>query len=189
MRPALIACGVLGLAALVFGLVALRRDDAEALLVDEHAGTLHGVRFGDSESDVRTRLGQETDDRAGYFPAGRQYTGPFAIPVPASNHASRIAPSELHYRDDAYLVSATAGVFSMTTLDGSAQTRAGVGVGDELALVRERYARVSCGDAVGGESLLGRGRTYPWCRALVGDTRVFFGADPIASITITRYPR
>ena len=180
-----------GLAAVGLALLALGGDeDAQPVLVEERAGVLHGVRFGDVERDVKGRLGEETDDRDGVFPEGADYTGPFAIPSPASDRGSRIPPSQLHYDDTAYLVSPSVGVFSMTTLEKGARTRAGVGIGDELALVRERYDRVQCGEAVAGESLLGgKPPTYPWCRALAGDTRVFFGDDPIESITLTSYVR
>lgn len=98
-------------------------------------------------------------------------------------------PTPLHYRDTAYLVSPTVGVFSMVTLESGARTREGVGVGDELARVRERYDRVDCGESVAGEGLFGETPMYPWCRAIVGDVRVFFGEDPIESITLTSYAR
>jgi hypothetical protein len=173
--------------------VVLARGDEEAppVLVDERQGVLHGVRFGDSEGEVQARLGGETDDRGGVFPEGAKYTGPISITSPETDRGSRMPPSELHYDDMAYLVSPSAGVYSMATLEGGARTHAGVGIGDELALVRERYDRVRCGQAVAGESLLGGEQpTYPWCRALVGDTtRVFFGEDPIESITLTSYER
>jgi hypothetical protein len=174
-------------AAAGLGLLLARRDeDAQPVLVDERAGVLHGVRFGDDERAVRARLGEETDDRPGYFPAGADYTGPVAIPSPQSDLGSRVPPSELHYDDAAYLVSPTTGVFSMATLEKEARTRAGVGVGDELGLVRERYDRVECGEAIAGEPLFGsEPPTYSWCRVIVGDVRLFFGGDPIESITLT----
>jgi hypothetical protein len=85
-------------------------------------------------------------------------------------------------------VSPSVGVFSMATLADGARTRAGVGVGDDLDDVRQAYERVNCGEAIAGEPLFGDDYpTYPWCRALVGSVRVFFGEDPIASVTITSY--
>jgi hypothetical protein len=172
-------------------LLALRRDEtAQPVLVDERAGLLHGVRFGDTEDEVRARLGEETDDRNGVFPEGARYTGPFAIPSPVTDQGSRTPPSELHYDDTAYLVSPTIGVFSMTTLEPGARTWGGIGVGDDLELVPNRYDRTKCGEAYAGEPLFGgEAPTYPWCRALVGGVRVFFGGDPIESITLTSYER
>jgi hypothetical protein len=93
----------------------------------------------------------------------------------------------MHYDDSAYLVSPTVGVFAMATLESAARTRAGVGVGDDLELARERYEHVNCGEAVAGEALFGgESPTYPWCQALVGSVGVFFGEDPIESITLLR---
>ena len=180
-----------GLVAVGLALVLVGRDDdLQPVLVEERAGVLHGVRFGDTESQVRARLGDETDDEDGFFPAGADYTGPVAIPSPESDRGSRVPPSELHYDDTAYLVSPTAGVFSMATLEKGARTRAGVAAGDGLERVRERYDRVDCGEAVAGEPLVGgEPPTYGWCRAVVGEVRVHFGGDPIESITLTRSGR
>jgi hypothetical protein len=176
---ALLLVAVAGIATAL--VLALRGEGAPPVLVDERHGVLHGVRFGDSEGGVQARLGGETDDRGGVFPEGAKYTGPISIPSP-----DRAPPSELHDHDTSYLVSGTVGVFSMSTLEHGARTRAGVGVGDEL--VRLRYDRTECGEAVAGEPLFGGDpRTYPWCRAIAGGTRVFFGGDPIESITLTRY--
>ncbi len=181
---ALLVAAVAGLALALFA--ARRDEEVQPLLVDERAGVLHGVRFGDGENAVRARLGEETDDRPGFFPAGADYTGPSAIPSPVSDRGSRILPSELHYDDTSYLVSPTAGVFSMATLERGARTRAGVGVGDDLDRVRKRYDRVECGEAIAGEPLFGgEPPTYPWCRTRVGPVRVHFGGDPIESITMT----
>jgi hypothetical protein len=161
---------------------------SEAVVVDERAGVLRGVHFGDTSAEVRGRLGEPSDDADGFFPEGADYTGPPAIPSPASDQARRAPPDELHYDDTAYLVSATAGVFSMAILADGARTRAGVGVGDELERVRELYDQVDCGEAIAGEPLFGDDYpTYPWCRAIVGGVRVFFGEDPVESVTIPSY--
>ena len=162
-------------------------DESPPVLVDERRGVLRGVELGASADDVRARLGEPTDRRQGFFPAGSRYTGPPGIPTPASDHR---APAPLHYEETAYLVSPTRGVYSMATLRRGARTRAGVGVGDDLEIVRERYGRVECRESPAGEAIFGgETPTYPWCRAIVGDVRVFFGGDPIESITLTRLGR
>ena len=183
----LAAVAVLGAAVVVTILVAVADEDPAPVLVDERAGSMHGVRFGDSEAAVRRRLGSPTDDAQGVFPEGRDYTGPPSIPSPPSDQRPPGTPTPLHYGDAAYLVSPTVGVFSMATLERGARTREGVGIGDELERVRERYDRVDCGESVAGEALFGDTPMYPWCRALVGNVRVFFGEDPIESITLTSY--
>jgi hypothetical protein len=177
-------------AAAVVLIVAAGEDEPrEPVLVDERAGSLHGVRFGDSEAAVRRRLGSPTDDAPGVFPEGKDYTGPPSIPSPRSDQRPPRMPTPLHYGDTSYLVSPTVGVFSMATLESGARTRAGVGIGDDLDRVRERYDRVECGESVAGEAIVGETPMYPWCRALVGNVRVFFGEDPIESVTLTSYAR
>jgi hypothetical protein len=175
------------IAAAAVAIVSLSRgDDTRAVVVvDERAGVLLGVRFGDTLQAVRRTRGVPTDDAKGFFLEGSDFTGPPSIPNPRSD--PRVAPMPLHYENNAYLVSPTVGVFAMATLESTARTRIGVGVGDDLDLVRERYARVNCGEAVAGEALFG-GETpkYPWCQALVGSVGVFFGEDPIESITLLR---
>jgi hypothetical protein len=152
---------------------------AQQVLVNERSGELLGVRFGDTGEQVRARLGEETDSEDGVFPAGALFTGPPSIPVPASDQATRAQPDELHYDETAYLVSPTAGVFTMVSLADGARTVAGVAIGDDLARVREAYERVDCGKTAYSDA-----RNYAWCR-VSGDIRVFFGGDPIESITMS----
>ncbi len=167
---------------LVLALNGCAQGDEKPVLVDERAGVLRGVHFGDSESDIRARLGEPTDDEDGVFPAGRKFTGPPSIPVPATDQATRAKPTELHYDDTSFLVSPTAGVFSMVTLAESARTRAGVEIGDDLDRVRKAYDRVDCGETAYPEA-----SNYRWCRVL-GDVHLFFGDDPIDSITLSVTP-
>jgi hypothetical protein len=151
-------------------------EPAKRVLVDERAGALRGVRFGDTMQEVSARLGETTDADPGVFPAGYDYTGPRSIPSPRSDGG--MLPNTLHYDDTAYLVSPTIGVFSMSTLAEGARTRAGVRIGDDLSRVREVYDRVDCGESVAP--------VFPWCRVL-GEIHVFFGDDPIKSITLSSY--
>jgi hypothetical protein len=181
---------VVAAAVAVAGLAACAGDESEPprVLVDERDGVLHGVRFGEPLEVVRRIRGEPTDDADGFFPEGADFTGPPSIPNPPSDQGVR--PTPLHYDDTAYLVLPSVGVYAMATLEGGARTRAGVGVGDDLELVRDRYERVACGEAIGGEAIVGETPKYPWCQAIIGDIGVFFGEDPIESITLlSRRPR
>jgi hypothetical protein len=110
----------------------------------------------------------------------------------AVRHTSRalggVKPILLRYDETAYLLNArTKRVFSMIVSKRGATTRAGVGVGDPLSRVRRKYGDAVCGRAVAGEPLFGgETPTYPWCRVRLGDIEVFFGDDPVESITVTR---
>ena len=182
---------VLVLSLLLSGCANHRSRDAEpSSVVDERAGVVSGVRFGDSVEQIRQRLGPPTDSKPGFFPDGDDYTGPPAISAPAADQRRpRVRPSALHYNDLAFLVPRQVGTFSMASLTDGARTRAGVAVGDELDRVRERYQRVTCGEQGFGEPVRGGERpTYRWCRTVVAGVRIFFGGDPIESITLTRYP-
>jgi hypothetical protein len=71
-------------------------------------------------------------------------------------------------------------------LEAGAETHAGIGVADPLSAARDRYSGAECGDAPRGEPFTGGEQPiYPWCRVVVGDVHVFFGGDPIESITLT----
>jgi hypothetical protein len=109
------------------------------------------------------------------------------VKVPALDMIGR--NEVLHYEDLAFLVSQRVGTFSMATLADGARTRAGVAVGDELDRVRERYERVTCDEQVAGEPFFGgEPPKYRWSRTAVTRVRVFFGGDPIESITLAHYP-
>jgi hypothetical protein len=156
---------------------------ARPVTVDERIGVVQGVHFGDTAKDIRLRLGEPTDHKDGFFPSGADYTGPPSIAV-----RDRARPMTLHFKHSAFLVSRRVGTFSMATLAENARTRAGVAVGDDLDRVREHYKAVTCGEQIAGEGSFG-GETpqYRWCRTVVAGVHVFFGGDPIASITLTPF--
>lgn len=57
-------------------------------------------------------------------------------------------------------------------------------IGDRMDVARSKY-RLECREVAGGESLLGREEFYPSCSArLSSGTRIWFGRDPIRSITL-----
>ena len=166
------------LAALLVVAVAGCGGSSQPVPVDEQAGTLGGVALGDTEKQVKVLLGNPSDDAPGFFPKGVSYSGPPGIPSP--DQATARKPDMLHYGKTAYLVSPTVGVYAMATVAKGSTTRADVGIGDPLAKVSTAFKHIDCGQAGGGES-----PSYDWCRATLGKTKVFFGGDPIRSITLT----
>jgi hypothetical protein len=149
-------------------------------IVDEQAGRYGDVRLGSSESDVRAAFG-DPGGGDGFFPLeAESYRGPISIASPDGRE-----PILLRYEHVAFLLAPGHGVFALTVNDPDAVTLRGVGPGDPLDRVRE-YERVRCGEAVAGEPLFGGDTpTYPWCRARLDSTEVFFGDDPIESVTLT----
>ncbi len=74
-------------------------------------------------------------------------------------------------------------VLAYLTTDRSAQTAAGVGVGDSLAIAERAYAGLDCfGVTLGSDAVK---PSYPACEGTLrsGD-RLWFGGDPIDSIWV-----
>ena len=84
----------------------------------------------------------------GYKPLNEtEYCGP-----PHIQAQGGVRPILLRYAVTAYLINArTKVVFSMIVSSPGATTRAGVGVGDPLSLVRKKYNHVVCGKQVAGD--------------------------------------
>jgi hypothetical protein len=162
-------------------LVGAEDDSGLPTAIDEQEGSYGGVGLGSTEADVRAAFG-EPGEGDGFFPLDQESPrGPPWIPAPGGTR-----PTVLRYEEAAFLVSPSVGVYSlMVTLQG-ATTAAGVEIGDRLDAARQSYQSVKCGEAIAGEPLFGgETPTYPWCRARVGRIDVFFGGDPIESVTLT----
>jgi hypothetical protein len=174
---ALVATGGIAVAVLAWR---SSSDGKEALTVSAETG-VRGVGFGASEDAVRRVFGEPAGGE-GYFPEGESYTGPPGIPSPDGTR-----PRVLRYEDVAFLLSHR-GVFSFMVTAGEAVTPRGIGVGDSLDSARRAYSMDNCGKSTRGEPLFGGPPpTYRWCRTILEDgAHVFFGNDPIESITFTR---
>jgi hypothetical protein len=152
MRRGTVLVGIVVVACALTAAFAMRDEEPrEPILVDERQGILGRVAFGDTAADVRARRGEPNGDGQGFFPEGSAYTGPVAIPSPSSDQRPPRSPLPLHYDRTAYLISPTVGVFSMAALERGARTRAGVAIGDELSVVRDRYGRAHCSEVENGE--------------------------------------
>ena len=85
----------------------------------------------------------------------------------------------LRYRDAVYLT-ARGRVFALLVADRRARTLRGVGIGDSLDRVRERYGQLRCGTTPGREY-----PDHPYCAGKLGRLSISFGENPIKSITIS----
>jgi hypothetical protein len=156
-------------------------DDSHfPLLINERRGSYGDITFGSSASDVRRAFGQPSGGD-GFFPLDEEsFRGPPSIPDRGGK------PTLLRYEQVAFLVSPTIGLYAITVTGPEAKTLEGVGIGNSLDAVRAKYGRVRCGEAVAGEPIFGSDvPTYRWCRVGVGRTDVFFGDDPVESVTLT----
>jgi hypothetical protein len=153
--------------------------------IDEVAGSYGGVRMGASEEDVRSVFG-EPGEGEGFFPLGTEFGEIGGAPAVRNwPPDDRAAPTVMRYEDVAFLVGSR-GVFAFVVTAEGARTRRDVAVGDRLVAARRTYD-VGCGEGVAGEALVGETPTYPYCRGTIGErTRIWFGEDPIRSITLAR---
>lgn len=147
-----------------------------AVVIDERAGTVDGAGFGDTPAEIKAQLGgswKEGDIES--FPDGRGFTGR-SIRYP--DGAGSI--STLRFEGRSFWFTRSAGAFGVFVWSTRARTRGGVGVGDRLEKVRERYKYVTCDTEViedGPEEVSS-------CLARVGKMRLTFSKDPIAGITV-----
>jgi hypothetical protein len=155
-------------------------DDQFPRLIDEEQGRYGEVAFGSTEANIRAAFG-EPGGGDGFVPLDADsYRGPPSIRSP-----DRRKPTLLRYEEVAFLVSSD-GVFGITVIRPEASTLGGVRIGQPLRVVEEKYERPRCGEAVAGEPLFGSETpTYAWCQVRIASTNVFFGGDPIESITLT----
>jgi len=142
--------------------------DGDTVVVTR-SGRVHGVGIGDPPSRITRRFGSSLLGH-GFLPVDAQlFTGPQAIPG---------AGDVYRYRGVAFLADDEA-VYALTTTVSGAVTEEGVGVGDDLGTIRHAYPNARCGAYDYGDS------GYSWCRVRLGANTVFFGGDPIRSITVT----
>ncbi len=153
------------------------RSPSNPLLLDDQTGAFRGIApgapsglahrlFGQpvrgAENRVPTPLGEDYDDVSG---------------------PSSTAPSQIwRYRKLVGLVS-DARVHGYLTTDSSAQTAAGVGVGDSLAIAARAYRNLNCfGVQLGSDAV---NPDYQGCEGTLrsGD-EIWFGGDPIDSIWV-----
>jgi hypothetical protein len=155
-------------------------DERFPRLIDEQRGRYGQVGLASTEAEVRAAFG-EPGDGDGFYPLDADsFRGPEFIKAP-----DRRKPTVLRYEEVAFLVSSD-GVFAVSITRPEATTLRGVSVGEPLQAVRGNYDRPKCGESVTGEPLFGgETPTYAWCRVRVGSTDVFFGGDPIESVTLT----
>lgn len=168
-------------AMLVGGWLAVRDEEVRARdsLVDDRIGAYGGVQMGDTAQKVRRVFG-EPSTAPGFSPAGKlpaEVGGPEWIPGPG-----RL----FKYEDVGFLLNGR--VYAFIVAANGAETTRGVAIGDRMDEARKAY-RLQCTRVAGGEGLFGVGgqEFYPSCGTrLGGGLRIWFGRDPIASITLLR---
>jgi hypothetical protein len=193
LRNRLAVAGGIGLMAILGGsLYFLLRDTDEAepaplsaRVIDELRGTYRGVGIGDSGAEVRRVFGPRS--HAGDGPLTPLGAGSFAkvggamvIRYPGIPSTPR-TPERLRYQEVSFLLMDDR-VFALMITDMGAATQQGVAIGSDLDAADERYEGLNCEEAEIGDF----GESFPFCAGVLAPERhIWFGQDPIRSMTIT----
>lgn len=155
-------------------------------IVDLQQGEFRGVRLGDSHDRVRRilgrPLGRPDQDWAPVGVDGTEAGFPFTISPPRRPTADyeRVI-SSMPYRDVGFHVERRAGVYVMAITAENAITREGVGIGDDLRDIGDRFPGLECGISEARVEDSPR----PFCSGRIRrGVHVWFGQDPVRSILI-----
>lgn len=159
-----------------------REPGGAGLTIDERRGTLGPIGLGSSLREVEARFGAGeradagTTERTPLQGSLEELGLPWTTDPPPGGGGSTL----LRYPDAVFKVAA-ARVVLFSIARAGVTTRGGVGIGDPLGRVRERYEGARCGIRNAGSDA----PEYPYCVVTVAPRRfVWFGRDPIRSITV-----
>jgi hypothetical protein len=161
-------------------------DSGEKHPIDESAGRYRGVALGAMPDELTDVFGAKkpAGENEPLLPANvdvdDEDDGPSVIPYGSLGPAKTAA-----YRYKDVVFAFVAGRLRwLETIDPGAVTQRGVGIGDDLKTVEGRYPEATCGKAGGGDYY-----EYPACVLKLRPNRfIWFGGDPIRSITLSSLP-
>jgi hypothetical protein len=172
-------------AALMAGLVLLAGCGSEperTATIDELAGTYRGVGIGSTRNEAERALGRPESGATDPLAPIDDDPVEIGIPPAPQDPGTGIAIWRFEHvamaagRGRAWLVSVAV---------KDAVTREGVGVGSDLDDVRAAYPAAECGTANAGTEYT----PFDYCTLRVAPRRyLWFGYDPIRSITMSREP-
>ncbi|HXV32768.1 MAG TPA: hypothetical protein VD769_02065 [Gaiellaceae bacterium] len=145
--------------------------------IDDVRGAYGPVALGDTRAALFAAFGPteraSLEEPLSPIGAGDEFEGPNFVPMNAE--------PEIYRYEDASFWFENGQVTGFELTSPGARTSRGIGVGSDLAAVREAYPELECGDAPAGDIA-----TYPYCAGRLGPGRwVWFGGDPVSNITFT----
>jgi len=190
--------GVLALLAIGLGTLAAgarapwlndTRPSARFGTVDEVGGSYGGVGIGDTPAEMKALLGQNEalgeNDR--FQPTGaRDYTEtPWFVPA-GGGYAYEdvlywLRPTD---RGEGGRPAADGVIWGLELTSPGVETLRGVAIGDDLETAGSAYPELKCGTTDRGEY-----GTSEYCYGRIAEDRfLYFGGDPITSISVTQGP-
>ena len=161
-------------ALLLASCIACSGEESPARPLDVRVGTYGDVGLGSPSAEIRARFGiGESAPNGPAAPLGDEFSeigGAISIPLP---HGGRVEHRDiLRYDDVAFLV-ADDRVFALVVTAGGV-------IGHSLRDV-SRGQSLRCGVTSGG----GEYREYPYCVGRIGGHFVWYGEDPVRSVTLS----
>lgn len=153
------------------------RSPSKPLLLDERSGTFRVIAPGVPAEYVRSLFGRPVlgEENRVPTPLGEDFKD-------VRGPSSMVRSQAWRYRKLVVFV-VGARVHGYLTTDPSAQTAAGVGVRDSLAIAERAYRNLNCFGVTAGSDAVNP--SYPSCEGQLKNGNVIqFGGDPIASITV-----
>jgi hypothetical protein len=187
------------LLAITFAAFRQEGNGEDVASIDEVRGTYHGVGIGDDAVAVRRVFGERhfaRPDKEPYIPTSAHLGrtgGPAVLSPPCKPtrqvRGGRTRLALLRYEKVSFLL-CDGSVFAVMVIGSDARTLRGLSVGDDLDRAGMLYASLTCAEARSGDI-----DHYPYCAGPLSSPRgssplhVWFGEDPVASITLstTRY--
>ena len=161
--------------------------------IDEVAGTYGGVGVGDAEEDVWRVFGRKAPlgHEESFKPTGadeEDYFAPKFIPAETGYAYDDVLfwfpVEDLHLGRGSPLRGRQDEVAGFLVAAHGASTLRGIKVGDTLDEAKGAYPELECGERPSGDFA-----TYPYCSGRVAEQRhLWFGGDPIATISVSRSP-
>jgi hypothetical protein len=170
-------------------------DEAAVASIDETRGTYRSAGVADDAATVRLVFG-----RRAFAKPHREPITPLNAPIGKSGLPTVVSPpckptaelrrgrprlALLRYDDVSFLF-CDGRAFAWMVIADDARTSQGLGVGDDLDDVEDLYPAFTCAEAPSGDF-----RRYPYCAGAIAAQgglprlHVWFGEDPVASITIS----
>ncbi|MDP8909748.1 MAG: hypothetical protein M3N47_11700 [Chloroflexota bacterium] len=163
---------------------------AQSVPVDERNGSVQGVSLGDSLAEVKRRLpgGIEADVRTSRtlpLVGDQEELGLPAVIDPPRDGIPLERFGLLRYRHLSISFAPPTGAYVMKIAIPGAGTRAGVAIGDRLDAARTAYPNMRCDVQNRNSEYV----PYPYCTTKLKDgLYIWFGQDPIRSITLSSTP-
>jgi hypothetical protein len=152
---------------------------ARPTAVDELRGTYRGVGIGDTTDEVERVFGHES--LSGYEEPLEPRKEDF-VDIGGPTVIAGSCGTNLRYDHVTFFV-CDGRVDGFIVAQSGAHTTRGIAIGDDAKKARARYPLLTCGESPF------EGGSYPYCGGRIAAHRwLWFGRDPIRSITIATVP-